>query len=247
LYLKKRNDEKKPVAEGTRSYLMGNHQFFFHPLWVLFAWRLEYKSWPKWWEIICIFLHDVGICGRQYLSDDKAKRGHWMLGSELSGEIVGHLTNWKNEMWYKALCLCAGHCPEESNFPKSKLFRADKRSWLVAPLWWLRCTYWAEWYNKGFGVTLYTATTGWKKLVAKNLRSEKPIGHHELYLRNRGEIKMFEDKSGQPRSDKELKEALNQVEKTMLKDMLKIPPNLAVYLGVIRRALMELIARRKIE
>lgn len=110
------------MTEGTKSYLIGYHQFFLHPLWVLLTWRLEYKSWPRWWEIICIFLHDVGICGRQYLSDDKAKGGHWKLGSDLSGEIVGRLTNWKDEIWYRALCLCAGHCPEESGFRESKLF-----------------------------------------------------------------------------------------------------------------------------
>ena len=56
------------LSEGTKSYLIGSHQFLLHPIWVLLAWRLEYKSWPKWWEIICIFLHDIGICGRQYLS-----------------------------------------------------------------------------------------------------------------------------------------------------------------------------------
>ena len=53
------------------------------------------------------------------------------------------------------------------------------------------------------------------------------------------------DKSGQPRSNEELEEARAEVEKVMLKDMLKIPPNLAVYLGVIRAALIELINIRK--
>jgi len=173
------------MTEGTRSLFFGCHQFLLHPLWVIIAWRLEYKTFPKWWEIICIFLHDIGICQRQYLSDDRAKVGHWRLGSDLSGEIVGRLTNWRGEMWYKAVCLCAGHCPEESTFSESKLSRADKRSWLVAPMWWLWWNWWVEWHGKGFGTTLYSATAGWKKVVAENLRSESPVGGHELYLRNR--------------------------------------------------------------
>lgn len=173
------------MTEGTKSYLIGCHQFFFHPLWVLLAWRLEYKSWPKWWEIICIFLHDIGICGRQYLSDDKAKIEHYSLGAKLSSEIVFRLSHGYSEKRYLSMLaagMCLGHCPEESLFIESKLSRADKRSWLVAPMWWLWCNYWIEWHNKGISVT---PPPIWKKLVAKNLKREKPIGSHELYMKNR--------------------------------------------------------------
>ena len=177
------------MKEGTKSYLIGCHQFFFHGLWVLFAWRLEYKKWPQWWEIICIFLHDVGICGRQYLSDDKAKIGHWMLGAWWSYLIVWKLS--KNPyLGHLAAWTCAGHCPKESSLPhlpvmESKLSRADKRSWLVAPMWWLKLNYYTEWHGKGLGVNLYHATAGWQKLVAENLRRVKPLESHELYIRNR--------------------------------------------------------------
>ena len=54
------------------------------------------------------------------------------------------------------------------------------------------------------------------------------------------------DRSGQPRSNKELREALKEVENSIVRDMLKIPPNLAVHLGVIREALIELISIRNI-
>ena len=171
------------MTEGTKSYLVGCHQFFFHPLWVLFAWRLEYKSWPAWWEIICIFLHDIGICGRQYLSDDNAKRGHWKKGAFLTSHIIYRITygrlyprkkNWEY-LSSDAFYLCAGHCPEESDFPKSKLSRADKRSWLVAPMWWLWWNYWIE----DFGII---TPEEWKKFVKENLRKEKPLGNHQLYL-----------------------------------------------------------------
>lgn len=181
------------MTEGTKSYLIGCHQFFFHPLWVLMGWKLEYKSWPKWWQIICIFLHDVGICGRQYLSNDDAKIGHWKKGAYLSQKFVYFLREkifrgrWKTYkvISFNAFDLCAGHCPKESGFPESKLFRADKRSWLVAPIWWLWCNYLTEWYGNDFGVTFYDASTGWKQLIVENLKSKNPIGSHELYLRER--------------------------------------------------------------
>ncbi len=179
------------MTEGTKSYLIGCHQFFLHPLWVLMAWRLEYKSWPKWWELICIFFHDIGICGRQYLSDDKAKHGHWEHGASLSAKYIyilrekvfrGRWGTYKVRYFDAHRC-CAGHCPEESGYEKSKLSRADKRSWLVAPIWWLWINYYIEWHGKGIGVT---SPRLWKKLVAENLKRVKPIGSHELYIGNRG-------------------------------------------------------------
>jgi len=54
------------------------------------------------------------------------------------------------------------------------------------------------------------------------------------------------DKSGQPRSNEELEETLKQVERSMIRDMIKIPPELAVQLSTIREALVELIQIRKL-
>lgn len=171
------------MTEGTKSYLIGCHQFLLHPLWVLLAWRLEYKSWPKWWELICIFLHDCGVCGRQYLSDDKAKIGHWEKGADLSFKVVWHLGQHRRSyLAYRSHDLVAGHCPEESGYCESRLSRADKRSWLVVPMWWKWCNYWVEWSGKGIGVT---PPPIWTELVKENLKRTKPLGNHELYLKNR--------------------------------------------------------------
>jgi hypothetical protein len=49
------------MTEGTRSYLIGCHGFFFHPLWVIVAWRKVYGSYPKFWQIVCIFLLSFGL------------------------------------------------------------------------------------------------------------------------------------------------------------------------------------------
>ncbi len=120
------------MTEGTKSYLIGCHQFLLHPLWVIMAWRLEYKSWPKWWQAVCIFLHDIGIYGRQYPSDDKAKIGHWEKGAKLAMLLL----NFGPLRYAGPFLFIAGHTCE-SRYPESLLARADKRSMLTAPMWWL--------------------------------------------------------------------------------------------------------------
>ncbi len=172
------------MKEGTKSVLIGCHNPLFHGTWVLMAWRLEYKAWPKWWEIVGIFLHDIGVGGRQYLSDDKAKIGHWERGAHYTELIVWHLARHRRKAYLRqrAYQFVAGHCPEESGYLQSKLARPDKRSWIVAPTAWLWWNYWAEWSGKGIGVT---PPPKWKKLVAENLKRERPLGNHQLYIKNR--------------------------------------------------------------
>ena len=163
------------MTEGTKSYLLGYHQFLLHPLWVLMAWKLEYKAWPKWWQLICILFHDVGICGRQYLSDDDAKEGHWELGAKIAGYFVDKFSKSYYPNGHAAYLLCAGHAPTESGAYKSKLFIPDKRSFLVSPMWWNWLNYWTE----GFKIS---NPVQWTKIVEENLRKEEPMGAHELYL-----------------------------------------------------------------
>lgn len=56
----------------------------------------------------------------------------------------------------------------------------------------------------------------------------------------------FIDKTGQPKTEDDLKEALKAVENVMLKDILKVPPELAVQMLTIRQALKELLGIKKI-
>lgn len=44
---------------GTRSLLIGAHQFLWHPITVFFAW-CELYGLPNWKECVCIFIHDIG-------------------------------------------------------------------------------------------------------------------------------------------------------------------------------------------
>lgn len=172
------------MKEGTKSVLFGCHNPVLHGLCVLAAWRITYKSWPKWWQIICIFLHDIGVWGRQYLSDDTAKNGHWEKGANLAFHVFWYLSPRRRRAYlaHRAYQFIGGHCPEESGYCRSELWFPDKRSWLVAPMAWLWWNYYVEWNGRGIGVT---PPPKWRQLVAENLRSKNPIGNHELYIKNR--------------------------------------------------------------
>lgn len=155
------------MKEGTISILIGCHNFIMHPLCVLIAWHKEYRSWPKFWELVCIFIHDIGHWGLDYLSDPEQKKRHWILGACWAQKLFG----------IKGYLFVAGHVTH-SPFPKSKLYIPDKRSWLEAPNWWLRTNSWFEdfgnWYSEDPGQ--------WKKIVKENLDNGCPKGSHELYL-----------------------------------------------------------------
>jgi len=159
------------MKEGTRSLLFGYHNPVIHGLAVLIAWRREYHSWPKWWELICILLHDIGIWGRDYLSDDEAKKGHEMAGARLALAIT------RNE---RAYVLCYTHVT--SNIRKGRLWLPDKKSWLMLPNWvWWIC--W--WVERGRKMGLQTPPV-WKRIVEDNLAKKEYRGSHQLYIDHKG-------------------------------------------------------------
>ncbi len=155
------------MKEGTISLLIGCHQFIMHPLCVLIAWHKEYRSWPKFWQLVCIFLHDVGHWGLDYLTDPEQKKRHWKLGAYYAYKLFGR----------KGFFFVAGHVTR-SGFPRSKLYIPDKRSWLEAPNWWLKTNSifedFGNWYSEN--------PAEWKNIVRENLDNGCPKGSHELYL-----------------------------------------------------------------
>jgi len=138
---------------------------------VLLAWRKVYGRWPKAWESVCIFLHDIGHWGKDYLDDLEQKREHWRLGARIGQAFFGP----------KAYRLLAGHCGA-SGFARSELYKADKYSWMLAPYWWL-------WLNTIFEPKLQMkyetrreAIKRFQRQVKKNIESGEYRDTHELYL-----------------------------------------------------------------
>jgi hypothetical protein len=113
------------LTQGTISVIIGCHSPI-HSLLVGLAWRRLYGVWPSPWEWACIIVHDLGHLGRNYLDNYEEKKGHWELGARIAGILFGR----------EGYLLVAGHS-EHSGEPESRMFRADKFSWSLAPTWWL--------------------------------------------------------------------------------------------------------------
>lgn len=113
------------MKQGTISVLVGCHSPV-HSVLVIISWKKLFGHWPKPWQIVCIFLHDIGHWGLNYLDDPEQKAHHWRLGTRWAGRLFG---------WAGA-CLVGGHC-SRSPHKRSELYKPDKYSWYIAPRWWL--------------------------------------------------------------------------------------------------------------
>jgi len=116
---------------GTKSILIGVHQFLWHPITVYLAW-LDLYGWPKWWEIVCILVHDLGYLGKSEM-DGPEGHSHPELGAKIAGLLCGE----------RGRLECLGHSrsyAESRGIPTSKLCWADKWSPMFDPthFYWLR-------------------------------------------------------------------------------------------------------------
>jgi hypothetical protein len=158
------------MRQGTRSILFGCHSPI-HSVVVTKAWRKIHGRWPKPWELACIFLHDVGHLGLQYLDDPAQKAEHWRLGASIAGIFFG----------WKGYALCAGHCPQNSQMPQSDLYKPDKYSWYIAPDWWMYCNYFAE-PGMRTSKSAVEHVNGFKQHVKKSVESGEFVDNHEIFL-----------------------------------------------------------------
>jgi hypothetical protein len=170
------------MKQGTKSWLYGCHSIV-HSFIVIRAWHKLYKSYPNAWQFSCIFIHDIGICGRQYIDNPETKKGHWELGALIAGKIFGE----------KGYQFIAGHT-SESGKPHSLLYKPDKLSQMIAPRWWqllvakhLEPLLHEPEYKKG--MTPEQAVDNWRKTVRESIESGNFIDSHELYMNRR---KLFE-------------------------------------------------------
>jgi hypothetical protein len=141
-----------------------------HSLQVARAWTRLYGP-PSWRELACIFLHDVGHVGLDYLDHYEQKKAHWHLGARLARLLFGE-PGWR---------LAAGHC-SHSGEPRSRLYYADKLSWHLAPRWWL-------WLNTVFEPKLMVgfrsrmaAVDDFKAQVAESVGNGEFRSTHRMYL-----------------------------------------------------------------
>lgn len=160
---------KKLFAQGTLSILLGAHSPI-HYFCVLLSWKIIYHKWPCFYEFVCIFIHDIGHFGLNYLDSQAEKDLHWYLGARIARFLFGQ----------KGYNMIAGH-DRSSGYPESKLYRADKYAWFICPRWVLVWNCFVEpklamGYTWRDGIKLFT------KQVKKSIESGEFRSTHEFYV-----------------------------------------------------------------
>lgn len=162
-------DTQLKISEGTISVTIGCHSIS-HSIMTTIAWTKLYGR-PKLWELSCIFLHDIGHIGKDYLSNKKEKEGHWILGANIAKFLFGK----------KGYDMIAGHSPKHSKVNKSKLFMADKMAWSISPYPLLYWNALVEPKLKG-NRTIIEHITKFKNKTIENVNSKNVKETHDLYL-----------------------------------------------------------------
>jgi len=111
---------------GTKSLLFGVHQFLWHPMTVILAWRKLY-GWPNARETVCILVHDWGYW-RAPDMDGEWGMNHPELGALIAGSLFG-------TTYYDLVLLHSRSLARELGATPSKLCWADKASILFEPEW----------------------------------------------------------------------------------------------------------------
>lgn len=157
------------MTQGTISILFGCHSLI-HSYYVIKAWKILYKTYPESWQMICIFLHDIGHYGLNYLDDYEQKKIHWKLGSRIAKRFFG----------LKGYNFVAGHC-SHSQAPQSKLYKADKYSWYICSKYWQFCNTIIEPKLKG-KMGRWEAVYYFRDQVKQSIESNEYKSTHKIYL-----------------------------------------------------------------
>ena len=161
------------MKQGTASVLFGCHSFF-HSMLVAVAWTQLYRRPPKPWELVCIVVHDWGHWGTQYLDNFDEKKLHWLRGAFVANSLVG----------MKGYDLVAGHCAYQGQ-ERSRLYEPDKRSWLIAPLWWMWINTFIEPKLIRPGRSRLQSAKDFKLAVYRNCLQGFVREGHDIYLEQR--------------------------------------------------------------
>jgi len=155
------------MKEGTVSVLIGVHSPL-HAILVLIAWIKLYKKFPKFWELCCIFLHDIGHVGKDYLTSIEEKNLHPVLGAKIAKVLFGQ----------KGYDLIIDHDRNKKN----RLYRPDKYSWYIAPTMLL---YWDTIVEPKLkkGETLRNSVKSFRSQVEQSIETGQWTSSHQFYLR----------------------------------------------------------------
>ncbi len=162
------------MKQGTWSVLFGCHSLM-HSLVVLVAWIKVYRSFPAFWELVCIFLHDIGHWGKNYLDDYELKKQHGELGAKIARVLFGQ----------KGYDLIIGHNPY-NGAPRSRLYMPDKYSWVIVPVWWLVTNQFSEPKLIRKGATRFESARMFKRAMKDNMASGFQEAGHAIYLKQWG-------------------------------------------------------------
>lgn len=131
---------------GTKSLLVGGHQFVIHPLAVARAWKRIYGRWPTqlpyWFAFV---MHDWGYLGAENMDGWEGKRHPdrgAMLLATLFDPDVADIGDPDAVSWWE---FSAGHSRSYArlaNIPISRLQAADKHATGMLPVWLLGLLYW---------------------------------------------------------------------------------------------------------
>lgn len=120
---------RQPV--GTRSILVGAHQFVLHPVFVALAWRKLMGGWPiaipVWFAFV---VHDWGYWGLHDMDGDEGKR-HPIGGAAMMHAWFDSVFE---EKWWKFTAGHSRYFAELQHIPTSDLMRVDKYATAIVPL-----------------------------------------------------------------------------------------------------------------
>jgi hypothetical protein len=143
---------------GTKSILIGSHQFIIHPLTLAYCWWKHYgfPFDPRLW--ISFFLHDIGYLFKSNIDGEEGKN-HPYLGAKIMGFFFG-------KKWYEFCLLHSREMAKRHNKPVSRLAIVDKWAYCKEPLYILRIYLSGE-VNEFFGHSDKSKYEEVKKLVTK--------------------------------------------------------------------------------
>ena len=174
------------MREGTISWFFGCHSII-HSYYVVRAWKILYKRYPKFWELICILVHDIGVVGKDYLSYESEKKDHWIKGADIADrlfEIKGYILVMDHDHEGLKNHRDVGIFGDELvriYGIDNRLFKADKYSYYIASKFWIKTNCLIE-PKLRTEKSITKSAEDFKKRVKESIDSGKWLLNHSFYL-----------------------------------------------------------------